>query len=112
VLVPVSAFWVDANGHATTTTGPDRPQPDIARPIHVARGFTASQYCGAVYDLPAVNQPIRKSTTNDASYYETQLVRAVESVLSPLGWDRTEICRELAETQEMNVTAFTEVSGD
>ena len=33
----------------------------------------------------------------DASYYETQLVRAIESVLSPLGWDRTEIRRQLAE---------------
>jgi len=49
--------------------------------------------------------------TYDASHYETQLVRAVESVLSPLGWDRTEIRRELAETREPNVTAFTD-SGD
>jgi len=52
--------------------------------------------------------------TYDASYYETQLVRAVESLLSPLGWlgwDRTEIRRELAETREANVTAFTD-SGD
>ena len=46
--------------------------------------------------------------TDDASYYETQLVRAVESLLSPLGWDRTEIRRELAETREANVTAFTD----
>jgi DNA polymerase I len=45
----------------------------------------------------------------DASYYETQLVRAVESVLSPLGWDRTEIQREIAETRETNLAAFTEV---
>lgn len=45
--------------------------------------------------------------TYDASYYETQLVRAVESVLSPLGWDRTDIRRELAETQEMDLTEFT-----
>jgi len=42
----------------------------------------------------------------DASYYETQLVRAVESVLSPLGWDRTEIRRELAETRVPELTAF------
>ncbi|WMT10227.1 hypothetical protein NP511_21525 [Natrinema thermotolerans] len=34
--------------------------------------------------------------TYDASYYETQLVRAVESVLSPLGWDRSDISRELS----------------
>ena len=42
----------------------------------------------------------------DASYYETQLVRAVESVLSPLGWDRTEIRREIAETRVAELTAF------
>jgi DNA polymerase I len=47
--------------------------------------------------------------TYDPSYYETQLVRAVESVLSPLGWDRTNIRRELAETRELDLTAFTAV---
>jgi DNA polymerase I len=49
--------------------------------------------------------------TYDASYYETQLVRAVESVLAPLGWDRTEIRQKIAETQETNLAAFTEVDG-
>ena len=49
--------------------------------------------------------------TYDASYYETQFVRDVESLLSSLGWDRTEIRRELAETRGANVTAFTD-SGD
>ncbi|WP_277543671.1 type B DNA-directed DNA polymerase [Haloarcula laminariae] len=42
----------------------------------------------------------------DASYYETQLVRAVESVLSPLGWERTEIRRELTETRVRELTVF------
>jgi DNA polymerase I len=42
----------------------------------------------------------------DASYYETQLVRAVESVLAPLGWDRTEIQQELAGTREPELTDF------
>ncbi|TKX49593.1 type B DNA-directed DNA polymerase [Halorubrum sp. ASP121] len=42
----------------------------------------------------------------DASYYETQLVRAVESVLSPLGWDRAEICRELTETRVPKLAAY------
>jgi len=42
----------------------------------------------------------------DASYYETQLIRAVESVLSPLGWDRTEIRRELEEIRVPELTAF------
>ena len=45
--------------------------------------------------------------TYDASYYETQLVRAIESVLLPLGWDRTDIRRRLAETQEVELTEFT-----
>jgi DNA polymerase I len=45
----------------------------------------------------------------DASYYETQLVRAVESVLAPLGWDRTEMQREIAETREMDLAAFNEI---
>jgi len=44
--------------------------------------------------------------TYDASYYEMQLVRAVGSVLSPLGWDRTEIRRELAEIRMPKLTAF------
>src|SRR6056297_1317438 len=43
----------------------------------------------------------------DPSYYETQLVRAVESVLSPLGWDRTDIRRELTETRETDLMDFT-----
>lgn len=50
--------------------------------------------------------------TYDPSYYETQLVRAVESVLSPLGWDRSEIRRELAETRELDLTAFTAVPNE
>jgi DNA polymerase I len=50
--------------------------------------------------------------TYDASYYETQLVRAAESVLLPLGFTRTDIQRELAETRVMNLTAFAEVEGD
>ena len=42
----------------------------------------------------------------DASYYETQLVRAVESVLSPLGWERAEIRQEITETRVPKVTAY------
>ena len=48
----------------------------------------------------------------DPSYYETQLVRAVESLLSPLGWDRTVIRRGLAKTQELELTDFTGSGGD
>ena len=44
--------------------------------------------------------------TYDASYYETELVRAVESVLSPLDWDRTDIRKEITESRETNLTSW------
>ncbi|RKD86271.1 type B DNA-directed DNA polymerase [Halopiger aswanensis] len=44
--------------------------------------------------------------TYDASYYETQLVRAVESVLSPLGWDRIDIQRKLSTGKETVLSSF------
>lgn len=61
------AFWVDANGHATTTTlSRIAPSQRLLDRIHVARGFTAYQHYGAVCDLPeAVNQSIQDSTTDD-----------------------------------------------
>ena len=60
-----AAFWVDANGHATTTTlAQIAPSQRLLNRIHVARGFTAYQHYGAVCDLPtAVNQSIQQSTT-------------------------------------------------
>ena len=42
----------------------------------------------------------------DSSYYETQLVRAVESVLSPLGWDRFDIRRELSGERDAVLISF------
>ena len=44
--------------------------------------------------------------TYDPSYYEKQLVRAIESILSPLGWDRTNIARELNRTREADLGMF------
>ncbi|MDT3435956.1 hypothetical protein [Haloarcula sp. 1CSR25-25] len=60
------AFWVDANGHATTTTlARIAPSQRLLDRIHVARGFTAYQHYGAVCDLSgAVNQSIRESTSD------------------------------------------------
>jgi len=46
--------------------------------------------------------------TYDPDYYETKLVRAVESVLSPSGWDRSKIRRELAEIRVTKLSSFTE----
>jgi hypothetical protein len=61
-----AAFWVDANGHATTTTlAQIAPSQRLLNRIHVARGFTAYQHYGAVCHLPtAVNNSIQMSTTN------------------------------------------------
>ncbi|WP_394339050.1 hypothetical protein [Halosimplex salinum] len=59
------AFWVDANGHATTTLAQIAPSQRLLNRIHVARGFTAYQHYGAVCDLPtAVNNSIQTSTTD------------------------------------------------
>lgn len=44
----------------------------------------------------------------DPDYYETELVRAVESVLSPLGWTRSDIRRKLSGTRVPELTAFAE----
>ena len=62
------AVWVDANGHATTTTlARIAPSRRLLDRIHVARGFTAYQHHGAVCNLPtAVNRIIRNSTANDS----------------------------------------------
>ena len=38
------AFWVDANGHATTTLAQIAPSRRLLDRIHVARGFTAYQH--------------------------------------------------------------------
>jgi len=63
------AFWVDANGHATTTTlAQISPSQRLLDRIHVARGFTAYQHYGAVCDLPtAVNKSIRTSTADSGA---------------------------------------------
>ena len=59
------AFWVDADGHATTTTlARIAPSQRLLDRIHVARGFTAYQHYGAVRDLPAaVNRSLRAAAT-------------------------------------------------
>jgi hypothetical protein len=71
-------FWVDANGHATTTTlARIAPSRRLINQIHVARGFTAYQHYAAVSDLPtAVKQqnttPSSRSTSDTASNSHTQ----------------------------------------
>jgi DNA polymerase I len=42
----------------------------------------------------------------DAAFYETLLVRAAESVLAPIGWDRSRIRRYLADGRDLRLSAF------
>lgn len=42
----------------------------------------------------------------DPDYYETQLIRAVESVLSPVGWERDDIARFVRNKCEAEITHF------
>jgi SOS-response transcriptional repressor LexA len=62
------AFWVDANGHATTTSMAQlSPSRRLLERIRVARGFTAYQHFGAICNLPlAVNRHIRASAAVDS----------------------------------------------
>ncbi len=60
------SFWVDANGHATTTTlAQIAPSQRLLNRIRVARGFTAYQHYSAVCDLSSVvNKAIQTSTAD------------------------------------------------
>ena len=42
----------------------------------------------------------------DPSFYETQLIRAVESILLPVGWDRRDIRRELNNARDTTLLEF------
>jgi DNA polymerase I len=48
--------------------------------------------------------------TYDPFYYETQLIRAIESILSPLGWDRTDIKRELTGERQSGLVEYNSAS--
>jgi len=42
----------------------------------------------------------------DPSCYETKLLRAVESILSPIGWEQTKIEQAIGETQNIQLSQF------
>jgi len=44
----------------------------------------------------------------DARYYRTSLIRAIESILSPLGWDRVDISKRLSGRTESTIIHFTD----
>jgi DNA polymerase I len=43
----------------------------------------------------------------DPAYYENELIRAAESVLSPLGWDQSDITAFLAESRDADLRTYT-----
>jgi DNA polymerase I len=52
------------------------------------------------------SSPHRAIETYDVSYYETQMFRAVERVLSPLEWDRSDIRPELSGERDAVLNSF------
>ncbi|MGM0399593.1 MAG: hypothetical protein ACQEQY_11485, partial [Halobacteriota archaeon] len=46
--------------------------------------------------------------TYDVAFYRDRAIRAAESVVSPLGWDRERIREYLSETTSTGLDAFTE----
>ncbi|WP_226022174.1 type B DNA-directed DNA polymerase [Halomicrobium salinisoli] len=57
-------------------------------------------------DRDRVRLPWEDPDRYDADFYETLLVRAAESVVSPLGWDRSRIRRYLADGRDLRLSAF------
>jgi len=55
---------------------------------------------------PARGLAHERVETYDASYHEDRHSSAVESVSSPLGWDRTRIRRSVAGSRERNLATF------
>ncbi|ELY42852.1 type B DNA-directed DNA polymerase [Natronorubrum tibetense] len=53
-----------------------------------------------------VRLPFEAGGEYDTDFYASQLVRACESVLSPLGWDRTRIRRALRDGRLLELSAF------
>ena len=58
-------------------------------------------------DRDRVRLPWEDCADYDADFYETLLVRAAESVVSPLGWDRERIRRYLDDGRDLTLGAFT-----
>ncbi|MFC7325967.1 hypothetical protein ACFQMF_15475 [Halorubrum rutilum] len=68
------ALWIDANGHATTTSLAQlAPSRRLLDRIHIARGFTAAQHYAAVSDLPdAVDALIQASVDSPPERLHTR----------------------------------------
>jgi len=57
-------------------------------------------------DAERVRLPFEDAGDYDTDYYRTLLVRATESVVSPLGWDRGRIRRHLRDGRDASLAAF------
>ena len=81
LLNDCTAFWVDTNGHATTTTlAQIAPSRRLLNRINVARGFTAYQHYAAVSDLSAARRQQNQTPTGgpkrDADFHDrTQSIK-------------------------------------
>jgi DNA polymerase I len=53
-----------------------------------------------------VRLPFESVASVDTEFYETELLRACESIVSPLGWHREDINRYLRDETMMRLTAF------
>lgn len=61
---------------------------------------------GARHESERVRLRFEEPETYDAGYYERRLVRACESVVSPLGWDRADVRAALRGAEEVSLSAF------
>nr|WP_240729959.1 hypothetical protein [Halalkalirubrum salinum] len=75
-----------------------------ARVIDGAVLVAAKPHSGRETDLRDVLAVAEEIDTYDASYYEMQQVRAVESILSSLDWNQNDIRRELNGTPVVGIT--------
>jgi hypothetical protein len=79
-----SAFWVDTNGHATTTTlARIAPSPRLLNRIHVARGFTAYQHYAAVADLSTAVEKHASAPSTGGDISSTECTSHAQSPTSP-----------------------------
>lgn len=57
-----------------------------------------------------VRLPYDDPDSYDTDFYRNQLIRATESILSPLGWDRTDIKTRLSDTTTHNLRNYLEAT--
>ncbi|WP_123533947.1 type B DNA-directed DNA polymerase [Halosimplex salinum] len=57
-------------------------------------------------DADRVRLPFEDASDYDVEFYRERLIRAAESVVSPLGWDRGQIRRYLRDGRDLTLAAF------